>query len=882
MDNKNIKDQIDIKKLSPMMQQYLETKKDYPDCILFYRIGDFYEMFYEDAKVGAKELDLVLTGKDCGIDERAPMCGIPYHAADNYITRLVKKGYKVAIGEQVEDPRLTKGIVKRKVIRVVTPGTLTESDALDTGKNNYLMCVSFLRGIFGISTIDVGTGDFYVTEVNSPPELYNEINRYMPSEMIVNQGFSQGGADTEFIKERWNISFTLVSDDYFDEEGSKNLLKSHFHAETSGLGLADMTAGILACGGVLKYVYDTQFSTVRYITKLSIYSTSEYMILDSATMRNLEITETLRDKEKRGTLLWVLDKTKTAMGSRLMRKIITQPLLSKKEIEKRQETIAEFNDRFIDREELSEYMRSMYDLERLVQRFSLQRANPLDLIAFEGSISMISPIKDLLTSFDSALLKELCDNMDILSDLLVLIRETIKPDAPASVHDGGIILDGFDKEVDHLRELKTNGRKWMLDLENEEREKTGIRSLKVKYNKNFGYCLEVTNSYKDLVPDYFIRKQTLTTGERYTTEKLEELSTDILTADEKLKVLEFDIFSSIVDKVAAETTRIQATSKSLAYLDVLISLSLVAMKNKYVRPGINETGKIVIKDGRHPVVELTLKGGSFIPNDTKLDLHSNRLAIITGPNMAGKSTYLRQVALITLMAQTGSFVPASRADISVCDRIFTRVGASDDLSMGQSTFMVEMTEVANILRNASSKSLLILDEIGRGTSTYDGLSIAWAVVEYIASKSRLGAKTLFATHYHELTELEGKIKGVHNYAVAVREKDDDLIFLRKIIPGGADKSYGIAVAKLAGVPGEVISRAEEISNRLDESDITSRNFDIPPEDFDLKNPDYAKEKNEDFESEYKELKKNILSMDINKITPMEAMFFLNEIQEKIK
>ncbi|MBQ9420626.1 MAG: DNA mismatch repair protein MutS [Lachnospiraceae bacterium] len=904
-----------------MMQQYLETKKEYPDCILFYRIGDFYEMFFDDAKIASEELDLVLTGKDCGMEERAPMCGIPFHASDNYIARLVRKGYKVAIGEQVEDPKLAKGLVKRSVIRVVTPGTLTENEALDDSRNNYLMCVSYVLEAFGISAIDVSTGDYYVTQVTELKELYDEINRFMPSELICDAAFLLSGADIAMIRDRWGVTPSEVPARYFDEGRCQELLEEHFHANAAGLGLSDMFAGILAAGGVLRYVYDTQFSSVEYITSIHPYSTSEYMVIDTATMRNLELLESMREKDKKGTLLWVLDKTKTAMGSRFLRTVISQPLLKKAQIEERQEAISDLNERFIDREEIMEYLRPVYDLERLLAKFSTRRANALDLLAFRQSISMLPAIKNLVSGFDAGLLQRLGSELDPLTDLCSLLEMSIDPEAPVSIRDGGMILTGYNEDVDRLRASKTEGRKWLLDLENEEREKTGIRTLKVKYNKNFGYCIEVTNTFKSQVPDYFLRKQTLTTGERYTTERLEELSSEILGADEKLKSLEYELFLEIEDRVAGEAQRIQQSAKAIAYLDVLCSLSNVATRNRYVCPKINEQGRIDIRDGRHPVVELMLKDGSFIANDTLLNNGADRIAIITGPNMAGKSTYMRQVALITLMAQIGSFVPARSADIAICDRIFTRVGASDDLASGQSTFMVEMTEVANILRNATSKSLLILDEIGRGTSTYDGLSIAWSVVEYISDKKKLGAKALFATHYHELTELEGKIRGVHNYCIAVKENADDLIFLRKIVPGGADKSYGIAVAKLAGVPAEVTDRANEIAEQLSMSDIANAaaRIDTPADSRQETEPSVERSGGlqqtlafgaeplsqvaEEGGSRYgsgsgatgihvpitseqynaqKAAADKIRETDMTHLTPMEAFFLLNELQEQLK
>ncbi len=918
---------MNTEKLSPMMVQYLETKKKYPGCLLFYRLGDFYELFFEDAKIASAELDLVLTARDCGLEERASMCGVPFHAADNYITRLVKKGYSVAIGEQMEDPKFAKGLVKRSVIKVITPGTICSSGALSEDKNNYLMCAAACGTSYGISVVDVSTGDYLVTELDSISAIYDEINRFMPSELICNAALGESELDLKLIEERWNVHVSKVPELYFDPEGARQLIEEHFHANAAGLGIADMDAGLIAAGAVLKYVYDTQFSTVDYISDIKIYSSSEYMIIDTATMRNLELLETMRDKEKRGTLLWVLDKTKTAMGSRLMRRIISQPLLSKEKIELRQQAIGELNERFIDREEISEYLRPVYDLERLLAKFSSLHANPTDANAFRQSISMLPHIKNILDSFESELLKDIDTDLDTLPELGTMLERAIEDEPPISVRDGDIIKNGYNEEIDRLRLYKTDGRRLLLELEEEERNKTGIKGLRIKYNKIFGYCIEVSNSFKKLVPDYFIRKQTLSNSERYTTERLEELSTDISGADDKLKDLEYAVFTDICRTLAAEAARIQRTAKAIAYLDVLCSLSNVAMRNRYVCPKINEAGRIEISEGRHPVVELMLKDGSFVANDLKLNNQNDRIAVITGPNMAGKSTYMRQAALITLMAQIGSYVPAKSADIAICDRIFTRVGASDDLASGQSTFMVEMTEVANILRNATSKSLLILDEIGRGTSTYDGLSIAWAVVEYISDKKKLGAKALFATHYHELTELEGKLKGVNNYCISVKESDGDLIFLRKIIPGGADKSYGIAVARLAGVPREVTERAEEIAAQLAGSDIAkktvfkeaaagSRSTEAAAAaDTDATVADNAAVLSGSDESEntthisaveggisytgdkdmhgmprhaaglnprHEEVVQELISLDLTKTTPMEAFFTLNELQTKLK
>ncbi|MDO4265445.1 MAG: DNA mismatch repair protein MutS [Eubacteriales bacterium] len=869
-------------KLSPMMAHYLETKKQHPDCILFYRLGDFYEMFFEDAKTAAEELELVLTGKDCGLSERAPMCGIPYHAAENYITRLVKKGYKVAIAEQVEDPKQAKGLVKREVIRIVTPGTITADEALEEAKNNYLMAIAYVCNTFGISTLDISTGDFYLTQVSELKDLYDEISRFAPSEIICNDEFLFSGADIDGIKYRFHIVLNPAPRHYFDEAQDRKLLKEHFRADLSGLGLSDYFAGVIAAGAALRYVYDTQFSTVSHITDIKPYQVGEYMILDSSTVRNLELLETLREKEKRGSLLWVLDKTKTAMGARLMRSIIMEPLLSRAAILKRQDAVAELSERFIDREEIIEYLRPVYDLERLLSRISTQSANPRDLLAFLQSIQMTPAVKTALGTFEAPLLKEIREGLDELPELSDLISRAINEDAPVSVRDGGMIKRGYSEEADRLFAAKTEGKDWLLKLEQEEREQTGIRTLKIKFNKVFGYCIEVSNSFKNSVPDYYIRKQTLSTGERYTTDRLEELAQTILGAEEKLKALEYDLFCGVRDRIGEEAARIHRLSKSLALLDVICSLSVVALRNNYVKPSIGEKGVIDIKDGRHPVVELMISEGQFVANDTLLNDDKDRISIITGPNMAGKSTYMRQVALIVLMAQIGSFVPAKSANICICDRIFTRVGASDDLASGQSTFMVEMTEVANILRNATKDSLLILDEIGRGTSTFDGLSIAWSVVEYIADRGMIGAKTLFATHYHELTELEGKIDGVHNYCIAVKENDDDLVFLRKIIPGGADKSYGIAVAKLAGVPLPVIGRANEIADELSDADITKAAAKLGTKKAGEASGKLRVNLSKDEFKKQQEVISALSKKDVQGLTPIEALLFINELQEKLK
>ncbi len=809
--------------LSPMMQQYVDTKKQYPDCILFYRLGDFYEMFFEDAITVSRELELTLTGKDCGMEERAPMCGVPYHAVDTYLNRLVQKGYKVAIGEQVEDPKLAKGLVKREVVRVVTPGTIISDLALDETKNNYLMAIVYLEKSFGIAICDVTTGDFYVTEVDSGRLLLDELNRYTPSEIICNEAFFMSGLDISDMKERLGIVLSSLDNRYFSDETCNSVLKDHFGVGTlNGFGLADYPTGTIAAGAVMQYLLETQKNNLSHITHITPYRTGRFMVIDTSTRRNLELTETLREKQKRGSLLWVLDKTKTAMGARQLRSFIEQPLIDRDEILRRQDAIEELGDHFIDREELIEYLNPIYDLERLIGRISYQTANPRDLIAFRNSLQMLPHIKRILKEFNCSLMREIDGDLDPLTDIAALIEQSIEEDPPITVREGGMIKTGFNEEVDKLRRAKTEGKQWLAELEASERERTGIKNLRIRFNKVFGYYLEVTNSFLTMVPDDYLRKQTLTNAERFSMPRLKELEDMILGAEDRLFVLEYDLFCDIRRRIGEEVLRIQQTAKAIAGIDVLCSLSVVATRYNYVRPKINEKGIIDIRDGRHPVVERMMRDDLFIANDTYLDNGNKRISIITGPNMAGKSTYMRQTALICLMAQIGSFVPAKSANIGICDRIFTRVGASDDLASGQSTFMVEMTEVANILCNATKNSLLILDEIGRGTSTFDGLSIAWAVVEYIANPKQLGAKTLFATHYHELTELEGHLTGVNNYCVAVKEMGDDIVFLRKIVKGGADKSYGIQVAKLAGVPQVVLQRAKELVQELSDADITVR------------------------------------------------------------
>ena len=876
--------------LTPMMQQYMAIKEQYKDCILFYRLGDFYEMFYDDALTASRELEITLTGKNCGQEERAPMCGVPYHAVDVYLNKLVAKGYKVAICEQAEDPKQAKGIVKREVIRIVTPGTNLSQQALDEGRNNYLMCLVYDNNQFGLAITDISTGDFYTTEVATLKELYDEIHRFSPSEIICNDSFYMSGASLDDFKDRLHVSVSTLDTWYMDEAVSVQKIKEHFKvASLDGLGLTDFPSGTLAVGALLLYLYETQKNTLDNLTKITPYRSGGYMIIDSATNRNLELIETLREKQKKGSLLWVLDKTKTAMGARLMRNWIEQPLIEKKKITARQDAVEELYNDMITREEIREYLNAVYDLERLVTRISYRTANPRDLIAFKTSLGMIPPVKQLLSQAKSAELKEIDERMDCLEDIYDLIEKSIQDEPPIMIREGGMIKEGYNEDVDKFRLSRTEGKPWLAELEAREKEKTGIKNLRVRYNKVFGYYLEVTNSYKELVPEDWTRKQTLANAERYITPELKELEDMILGAEDKLAALEYDLYCEVRDSIGEQVVRIQETAKAIAHLDVLASLACVAQSNDYVRPSINTKGVIDIQGGRHPVVEKMNNNQMFIDNDTYLDNKNHRISIITGPNMAGKSTYMRQSALIVLMAQIGSFVPAKSANIGIVDRIFTRVGASDDLASGQSTFMVEMTEVANILRNATSRSLLILDEIGRGTSTFDGLSIAWAVVEHISNPKLLGAKTLFATHYHELTELEGKLDSVNNYCIAVREQGDDIIFLRKIIRGGADKSYGIQVARLAGVPDSVIDRAKEISSWLEETDVTDK-----AKNLQVRTSAKKKEVVREAVPAEKQMSlfdiypadhpvlKELAGLDVSNMTPIQALNTLYELQKRLK
>ena len=877
--------------LTPMMKQYMETKSQYQDCILFYRLGDFYEMFFEDALTASRELEITLTGKNCGQEEKAPMCGVPYHAVEGYLNRLVAKGYKVAICEQVEDPKTTKGIVKREVVRIVTPGTNLDTQALDETKNNYIMCIVYIADRYGVSVADISTGDYFVTEIPDSAKLLDEIYRFSPSEIICNEAFYMSGVDMDGMKDRLGITIYSLESWYFDDEVCRKKLLEHFEVSSfAGLGLADYDCGIISAGALLQYLLETQKNSLSNLTHITPYAAGKFMMIDSSTRRNLELCETLREKQKRGSLLWVLDKTKTAMGARTLRKYVEQPLIDKTEIIRRLDAVQELKEQAISREEIREYLSPVYDLERLITKIAYGSANPRDLTAFRSSLEMLPALLYILQEMIAELLKDLAVDLDPLEDLCILVKKAIREDPPIAMKEGNIINDGYNEEVDKLRRAKSDGKDWLAKLENDEREKTGIKNLKIKYNKVFGYYLEVTNSYKEMVPEYYTRKQTLANAERYITPELKELEDMILGAEDKLYALEYELYSEVRDLIASQIERIQKTAKAVAALDAFASLALVAERNNYVRPKINEKGVIDIKEGRHPVVERMIPNEMFISNDTYLDDKKHRISIITGPNMAGKSTYMRQTALIALMAQIGSFVPAKSANIGLSDRIFTRVGASDDLASGQSTFMVEMTEVANILRNATSKSLLILDEIGRGTSTFDGLSIAWAVIEYISDSRLLGAKTLFATHYHELTELEGKIDNVNNYCIAVKEKGDDIVFLRKIVKGGADKSYGIQVAKLAGVPELVIGRAKEIVEELSDEDITARVSEIASKERVVKKKPKVKKyddvdiaqmslfdtvKDDDVLEELKNL-------DVGNMTPIDALNTIYRLQNKLK
>ncbi len=803
-------------KYTPMMEQYLKVKEENPGCLLMFRLGDFYELFFDDAITASKELELTLTGRDCGQAERAPMCGVPYHAIEGYLQKLVSKGYRVAICEQMEDPKLAQGLVKREVTRIVTPGTNINSEHVEEKRNNYIMSVNRTCDRLGIAICDITTGEFFVTEFEEEDKFWDEVAKYRPSEIIINEE-NAGGIDIERLKKSYEIFVNLYGAHHFRLERCEDVLKHHFHVHSmEGLGMSELPLSVTAAGALLDYLVETQKRDLSHISRISTYSLKQYMMLDSATRRNLELTQTLRDKSRQGSLLWVIDYTRTAMGGRLLRKWTEQPLIDKEQIEKRLDAVECFVEDMILSEELKESLEQIYDMERLMGRIAYGNAGARDLLALKQSLRALPGIRSILELLKAPFYEEMAKDFDELKDLCDLLERSIYEEPPITLREGRLIKEGFHAEVDKLRHADVDGKSWLAQLEAKEKEATGIRTLKIGYNRVFGYYLEVSKSFMNEVPDRYIRKQTLANGERYITEELKTLEDTILGAKEKLVALEYDLFVQVRTQVAEQLVRVQDTAGKIAQLDALRSLGEAAVANHYVKPRFvsDKKGTVEIVKGRHPVVERMMKGEAFIPNDTLLDNREDRIAIITGPNMAGKSTYMRQVAVICLMAQMGSYVPAESARLSVVDRIFTRVGASDDLAGGQSTFMVEMAEVSNILRHATSSSLLILDEIGRGTSTYDGLSIAWAVVEYISDKKTIGAKTLFATHYHELTELEGQLEGVHNYCVAIKESGEDIVFLRKIQRGCGDRSYGIEVAKLAGLPAWVVHRAQEILKEL--------------------------------------------------------------------
>ncbi len=874
--------------LSPMMQDYITRKEDYKDCVLMYRVGDFYEMFFDDAEMVSRELSLTLTGKECGLEKRAPMCGVPFHAVDTYINRLIRNGHRVAICDQVEDPKEAKGLVRREVTRVVTPGTNLDTEAIEDGRNNYIMSVICTSDCYGLAVCDVSTGEFRVTDTASLRRLEDEISKFAPSELICNEALMMSGLDLDLFRNRFNMLIEPLDNRYFAEEAALQVMLDHFHVSSAeGLGISEYPCSVCAGGGLLTYLFETQKTDLSHISHVTAYQSDGYMVLGVSTVRNLELTETLREKEKRGSLLWVLDKTKTAMGARMLRSWIEQPLIQKDEIEMRLDAVEALCRAPICCEELREYLGPVYDLERLVSRISYKSANPRDLIALKTSLQMLPHILGVMKQLEAPYFAEVSDRFDTLEDVAELIEQSIQDDPPLAMKEGGIIRDGYNADVDTYRKAKTDGKQWLAEYEMEERERTGIHTLRVKFNRVFGYCIEVTNSFKDKVPETYIRKQTLTNAERYTTPRLKELEDAILGAEDRLNSLEYLLYSDVRDRISETFTRIQQTAQIVAAADVLASFAKTAQQNRYVRPKINTSGKLNIVGGRHPVVEKMIKNDGFVPNDTLLDNKTNRISIITGPNMAGKSTYMRQTALIVLMAQIGSFVPADSAEIGLVDRIFTRVGASDDLASGQSTFMVEMTEVANILRNATSHSLLILDEIGRGTSTFDGLALAWAIVEYVSDKKIIGAKTLFATHYHELTELEGKIDGVHNFCIAVKEKGEDIVFLRKIVRGGADKSYGIQVARLAGVPEAVLGRAGQLVAQLSQADITEGIEAVTshskPKTKAAHYDDVDLEQMSLFDAvSDQDVLKDLENMDVTNMTPLDALNELYRLQNKLK
>ncbi len=856
-----------------MMKQYLKTKSEYPDCILFYRLGDFYEMFFEDALIVSRELELTLTGKNCGASEKAPMCGVPHHSATVYIAKLIEKGYRVAICEQVEDPSKTKDIVKREVIRVVTPGTLIDEALLDEKSNNYLAVIYTKDTTSGFAVSDISTGEIFVTELDSAECVMDELARYSPKEILVSKEASAIFGDS--VEERFHMEADNCREDMFERDDIDDKILSQFKKHSfAELGLSDKPCAIKAVGAMLCYLEHTQKQSLDYIDTLTIYTSGDYMDLDFATRRNLEICETMRDRAKKGSLLGVIDKTKTSMGARLLRQWAQKPLINANGINERLLAVEDLVNHPMTKDDLGEALSKTYDISRIISRLSLGTATPKDLLALKETASALPEVEYVLSSLQSLTIKKLLKDFDTLADIRELIENSISDDAPATLKDGGIIKRGYSEEIDTLRNAKNKGSGWLTELEAQEKERTGIPTLKVGYNRVFGYYIEVSKSYMNDVPDTYIRKQTLSGGERYITEELKKIENTILGASERLIALEAHEYDNIRKQVAAQTDRLKKVAQILSLSDCYYSLAQTAYKNNYVMPQINTHGLIEITDGRHPVVETMTKNSIFVPNDTYLDTDENRTLIITGPNMAGKSTYMRQVAIITLMAQIGSFVPAKKANIGIVDRIFTRVGASDDIASGQSTFMLEMNEVSHILKNATKNSLIILDEIGRGTSTYDGMSIAWAVAEYIHNKKKIGAKTLFATHYHELTELEERLEGVKNYRVAVKKRGDDITFLRKIVRGGADESYGIEVAALAGIPNEVILNAKKIlKGILEEKPQSEKKISVQDEipdqlDFGLNTAN--------------EIAQELKTLDVTTYTPIEALNKLYELTNKAK
>lgn len=876
-------------KLTPMMQQYLDIHSQVKDAILFFRLGDFYEMFFDDAILASKQLEITLTGRDCGLEERAPMCGVPYHSAENYIAKLIEKGHKVAICDQVEDPSEAKGIVRREITRIISPGTIIDGQVLDDNKNNYLLCIYYEDNNFGLAITDVSTGEFLVSEIkqdNAINGLINEIGKLNPSEIIVNSNLYKEETLRNLIENKFDIKVNPYPNKYFNYKSSQIKIKEQFQVYSlTAIDLDEHIMAVNASGALLKYLEETQKNALSHINQIVRYNVDEYMLLDLSTRKNLELTETIRGKEKKGSLLWILDKTITSMGGRLLRQWVEQPLLKKEDIQKRLDSVEEIYGDIVLRKEIEDLLKKVYDIQRLITRVSYGNANARDLLSLKQSISILPSLKKVLSKCRSPLLKQVYQESDVLEDVHSLIENGIIENPPQIIREGNIIKDGFHKEVDEYRNAAKLGKEWIAKLEYKEKKQTGIKSLKIGFNKVFGYYIEITKSNIHLVPDYFIRKQTLANSERYFTPELKEIESKIMGAEDKVVKLEYEIFNDIRGKILSQIMRIQFAAKNIALVDVLWSLATIAYENHYIKPEMKSTDEIYIEDSRHPVVEDMMFYNKFVPNDCTLDCKDNRTMIITGPNMAGKSTYMRQVALIVLMAQLGSFVPAKKAQIGIVDRIFTRVGASDDLASGQSTFMVEMSEVSNILKNASSKSLVILDEIGRGTSTFDGLSIAWAVIEYICDTKNIGCKTLFATHYHELTVLEDQLPGIKNYSIAVKEHNDDIIFLREIIPGSANQSYGIEVAKLAGLPNKVINRSKEILEQLENSE------NVKTIDKKEVQPDNIKEEaivNSDennnltlFNYKNQEVIENIKSLRLEKMTPMEVMNYIYDLQQKL-